>query len=122
MADLAASAPAISWQQPALPCAPILVPITHMKHAGAAALDRLEPLLKDIRKRDSLKEKSRGCFYRAGRGFLHFHEHGTDIIYADIRVRGDDFERLDVSSGAQRKSLLRLIDSALADGKASLKR
>ena len=93
-----------------------------MKHAGTAALDRIEPLLKDIRNRDILKEKSRGCFYRAGRGFLHFHEHGADELYADIRLRGDDFDRLEVSSSAQRKSLLRLIDSALADGKARRKR
>ena len=93
-----------------------------MKHAGATALDRLEPLLKDIRKRDGLKEKSRGCFYRSGRGFLHFHEHGDNEFYADIRLRGDDFDRVEVSSGAQRKSLLRLIDSALADGMARRKR
>ena len=93
-----------------------------MKHAGAGALDRLEPLLKDIRKRDTLKEKSRGCFYRSGRGFLHFHEHGDVQLFADIRVRGDDFDRIEVSSGGQRKSLLRLIDAALSDGKTTPKR
>ena len=93
-----------------------------MKHAGTAALDRLEPLLKAIRKREGLKEKSRGCFYRADRGFLHFHEHGEDEYFADIRLKGDDFDRLDVSTGVQRKSLLRQIDSALADGKARRKR
>jgi hypothetical protein len=93
-----------------------------MKHAGAAALDRLEPFLKDIRKRDRLKEKSRGAFYRAGRAFLHFHEHGEDAFYADIRVEGDDFDRLAVSTAAQRKLLLRMIDKALADRKARARR
>jgi hypothetical protein len=93
-----------------------------MKHAGAVALDRLEPLLRDIRKLESLKEKSRGCFYRGGRGFLHFHEHGEAELYADIRLQGDDFERLAVSTGAQRKSLLRRIGSALRDGTAPPKR
>jgi hypothetical protein len=88
-----------------------------MKHAGPAALDRLEPLLKDIRKHDGLKEKSRGCFYSVGRGFLHFHEHGDDELYADIRLEGGDFDRLAVSTGAQRKALLRMIDQALGDGK-----
>ena len=88
-----------------------------MKHAGTAALDRLEPFLKDIRKREALKEKSRGNFYRAGRAFLHFHEHGEDEFYADIRLKGDDFDRLAVSTGAQRKALLRMIDQALGDGK-----
>ena len=93
-----------------------------MKHAGAAALDRLEPLLKALRKRAGLKEKSRGCFYHGGRGFVHFHEHGEDQLYADIRMRGDAFDRVAVSTGAQRKSLLRMIDSALGDGKARLTR
>jgi hypothetical protein len=93
-----------------------------MKHAGAAALDLLEPLLKDIRKRGGLKEKSRGCFYRAGRSFLHFHEHGESQIFADIRLRSADFDRIKASSAAQRKSLLRLIDSALSDGKSASKR
>lgn len=93
-----------------------------MKHAGPVALDRLEPLLRGIRKRDGLQEKSRGCFYRDGRSFLHFHEHGKDELYADVRVRGDDFDRIPVSSGVQRKSLLRLIDSALTDGKVRQRR
>lgn len=93
-----------------------------MKHAGAAALDRLEPLLKDIRKLGVLHEKSRGCFYRSGRGFLHFHEHGEDELYADIRMKGDDFERLAASTGAQRKALLRTIVSTLRDGTPPPKR
>ncbi len=93
-----------------------------MKHAGTVALDRLEPLLKKLRKRAGLKEKSRGCFYRAGRGFVHFHEHGEDELYADIRMRGDDFQRVDVSTAAQRALLLRAIDSALSDGKARSRR
>jgi hypothetical protein len=93
-----------------------------MKHAGADALGRLEPLLGDIRKRDGLKEKTPGNFYRAGRAFLHFHEHGEDELYADIRLKGDDFNRLAVSTGVQRRTLLRLIDAALADGKVRRRR
>jgi len=34
-----------------------------VKHARAAALDRLEPLLVQLRRHDRLKEKSRGAFY-----------------------------------------------------------
>lgn len=93
-----------------------------MKHASAAALDRLEPLLRDIRKLRDLKEKSRGCFYRSGRGFLHFHEHGEDELYADVRMRSDDFERLDVSTAARRKALLRQVAAALKDGTPAPKR
>ena len=93
-----------------------------MKHAGADALERLEPFLKDIRKRDGLKEKSRGTFYRGGRAFLHFHEHGDDELFADIRLSSEDFDRLPASTLAERKTLLRLIDVALADGKTKVRR
>ena len=89
-----------------------------MKHAGAAALDQAESLLKDIRKREGLKEKTRGNFYRASRAFLHFHEHGEDELYADIRLSGDDFKRLRATTARERAKLLRLIDKTLNDGNA----
>jgi hypothetical protein len=60
-----------------------------MKHAGPEALDRLEPLLGELRKIAALKKHSRGVFYRSGRAFLHFHEHGSEV-FADMRV-GDEF-------------------------------
>ena len=85
-----------------------------MKHAGSDALDKLEPLLAQIRQRDGLKEKSRGTFYRGGRAFLHFHEHGEEF-FADMR-QGDDFERLPATRASERRTLLARIDAALADG------
>lgn len=85
-----------------------------MKHAGQDALDRLEPLLKELRKRAALKEKSRGTFYRGSKAFLHFHEHGPEF-YADLRT-GVDFERFAATTAADRKTLLRHIDAALGDG------
>jgi hypothetical protein len=87
-----------------------------MKHAGPPALDRVEPLLKEIRKRDGLKEVARGRFYRGSKAFLHFHEHGEDEMYVDIRL-DDDFERFRATTQAERKKLLRLLDKALNDGK-----
>ena len=87
-----------------------------MKHAGPAALDRLETLLETLRREPRLREKSRGAFYRGGRAFLHFHEHG-DELFADIRLR-EDFERLPATKAAERAALLRLIGAALGDGKA----
>jgi len=83
-----------------------------MKHAGAEALDRIEPLLEALRRHDGLKEKSRGCFYLGGKGFLHFHEHGTDELYADIGV--GEFERLPAVTAAQHKEILRRTAKALA--------
>jgi hypothetical protein len=85
-----------------------------MKHASQEALDRLEPLLKELRKRAALKEKSRGTFYRGSRALLHFHEHGAEF-YADLRT-GADFERFAATTAADRKALLRHIDAALGDG------
>jgi len=73
-----------------------------MKHAGPKALDRLEPLLEQLRQHSQLKEKSRGCFYLKGRGFLHFHEHGDDELYADIGL-GAGFERVPAMTAAQWK-------------------
>jgi hypothetical protein len=85
-----------------------------MKHAGQDALDRLEPLLKDLRKRAALAERSRGTFYRGSKAFLHFHEHGEEF-YADLRL-GADFERFAATTVADRKTFLRHIDAALGDG------
>lgn len=82
-----------------------------MKHVGADALDRLEPLLKQLRARPGLKEKSRGAFYRGSRAFLHFHEHGPEF-FADVRL-GDDFERYPATTAADRAALLARIDAVL---------
>jgi hypothetical protein len=82
-----------------------------MKHAGAAALDRLEPFLSELRALSGLKEKSRGTFYRGSRAFLHFHEHGEEF-YADVRL-ADDFERFPASTTRERASLLKAMKNAL---------
>lgn len=89
---------------------------SRMKHASPKALDRLEPLLRQLRAQEGFKEKSRGCFYLGGRGFLHFHEHGEDELYADIGL-GDDFTRLPAMTAAQHKAILRRTIRALADGR-----
>ncbi len=86
-----------------------------MKHAGAAALDRLEPLLAQLRSLAGLKEKSRGAFYRGGRAFLHFHEDGDDF-HADVRLK-DDFERLPATTAAQQARLLKRVAAAVGAGK-----
>ncbi|HLW45361.1 MAG TPA: hypothetical protein VKR78_04030 [Acidimicrobiales bacterium] len=81
-----------------------------MRHAGADALDELEPLLEELRRIPGLVERSRGVFYSRSRAFLHFHEDPTGL-YADVRV-GDDFERFAVTSAAEHRRLLVLVTSA----------
>jgi hypothetical protein len=99
-----------------MPLRPLLSHSAHarfwrMKHAGPETLDRIEPFLCELRKRTGLKEKSRGCFYRGTRGFLHFHEHGSEL-FADVRVR-EDFELLAATTAKDRAALLRKVDVAL---------
>ncbi|HEY1837814.1 MAG TPA: hypothetical protein VGG36_09170 [Rhizomicrobium sp.] len=85
-----------------------------MKHATQAALDRLEPLLREVRKRTALKENSRGAFYHRSRALLHFHEHG-DGFFADLKTN-HDFERFPATTQKDWKALLKKLDRVLADG------
>jgi hypothetical protein len=78
-----------------------------MKHAGAATLDALEPLLSEIRSVPSLTERKRGIFYRKSQAFLHFHEDPAGI-FADLRG-GSGWLRLPANSAAERRELLRRI-------------
>jgi hypothetical protein len=88
-----------------------------MKHAGPEALDKLEPLLRELRRRLKLKERSRGVFYLGAKAFLHFHEHGKEV-FADLRESGE-FRRFAATRSAERKALLRSIDTALSDGSSA---
>ncbi|HTD51353.1 MAG TPA: hypothetical protein VK771_12180 [Acidimicrobiia bacterium] len=83
-----------------------------MRHARDDDLDRIEPLLTELRAVDGLTEKSRGVFYRRSRAFLHFHADGDDT-YADVRVEGDDFERTRVTTNAEQRALVTAVRRAL---------
>jgi len=79
-----------------------------MKHAGAAALDGIEPLLARIRAAGVLREKSRGIFYLKSRAWLHFHEDPAGM-FADIRAEdGKDFDRLRLDGAAERELMARV--------------
>ena len=82
-----------------------------MKHAGAAAFDRLDSLLEQIRKQKGLKERKRGVFYRGCCAFLHFHEDFAGL-FADVRF-DSDWERLPVGTRAQQRDLVAKIRAAL---------
>jgi hypothetical protein len=84
-----------------------------MKHAGPEALDQLEPVLRRIRDLPGLAEKTRGAFYRKSRAFLHFHEDPKGL-FADIRVEGEDFERIDVTDQDGADRLIALAKACLA--------
>ncbi len=82
-----------------------------MKHAGAAALDALEPVLARLRAVPQLREKSRGTFYRGSRAFIHFHEDPAGL-FADVRLK-DDFVRLPVNNRSEIESLIREVKALL---------
>jgi hypothetical protein len=81
-----------------------------VKHVTPAGLDELEEVLSELRLVDGLTEKKRGVFYRGSRAFLHFHEDPTGM-YADVRV-DTDFERLRVTTKAERRRLLSVVRRA----------
>lgn len=83
-----------------------------MRHVSSAGLDELDSLLVDLRRVDDLEEKGRGVFYRRSRAFLHFHE-DSNGLYADVRLDGAEFERMRVSTKAERKRLLSRVRAAM---------
>jgi hypothetical protein len=84
-----------------------------VKHAGAASLDLLEGLLRQIRSRPGLKEKSRGVFYFRSRAILHFHEDAAGL-FADLRTQAD-WDRYPVNTTAEQLALLADIAAFLGD-------
>lgn len=84
-----------------------------MRHVNDDDLDRLEPLLRELRAIDGLRERRRGTFTRKSRAFLHFHADGDELL-ADVRL-ADAFERHPASTARQQAALLRAIGTALAE-------
>ncbi len=76
-----------------------------MRHAGPATLDRLDPLLAELRGIAGLSERSRGVFYRRSRAWLHFHDDPAGL-FADLRRADGDFDRFAVDTPVQWRALL----------------
>jgi hypothetical protein len=84
-----------------------------LRHASARTLQQLSDLLDQIGRRQGLKEKKLGVFYRKSKSFLHFHEDPAGT-FADLTV-GETFDRYPVNTAKQRKELLAAIDRILAE-------
>jgi hypothetical protein len=84
-----------------------------VKHATPTALERLAPLLADLRKHAALSERKPGTFYRGSQAFLHFHEDAAGD-FADVKV-GREWERARVSTQPERRALLRRVRDLLAE-------
>ncbi len=83
-----------------------------MRHPRDGELDRMAPVLEQLRGIDGLVERTPGVFYRRSRAFLHFHVDGDDF-YADLRVDGTDFDRLRVTTKAEQRALVAAVRQAL---------
>jgi hypothetical protein len=84
-----------------------------VRHATEEDLDRLEPLLAELRRLPQLRERKRGSFSRGSRAFLHFHEDAGDC-YVDVRLDGA-FRRAKVTGDEEQADLLSRVRGALAD-------
>lgn len=82
-----------------------------MRHATAEDLDRLEPLLAELRAFPQLRERKRGSFSRGSRAFLHFHEDAGDL-YVDVRL-DSTFRRMNVTSQADQADFLAQVRTAV---------
>ena len=69
------------------------------------ALERLGPLLEELRRLPALHERSPATFTHRGGAFLHFHALTTGLA-ADLKVDGR-WRRYEVEQAAGRRTLLR---------------
>jgi hypothetical protein len=85
-----------------------------VRHARSDDLERLGPLLAQLRTFDALTERTPGSFYKGSAGFLHFHIDGDDV-YADVKLNGSTFDRTRVTTQPEQAKLVRDLKRALAN-------
>jgi hypothetical protein len=83
-----------------------------MKHATAATLAALQPVLDELRGLGRLVERTPGAFYLRSKAFLHFHEDASGL-YADLKLDPAGFTRLRVMSPQEQAQLLRSVRRCL---------
>lgn len=84
-----------------------------MKHARSDTLAQLESLLRDVRGRRQLRERSPGVFYIKSKPYLHFHEDPAGI-FADVKLDFAEFTRVRATTAKEQRTLLVSIDKSLA--------
>jgi len=86
----------------------------HVRHATPAGLETIAELLARLRRLGGLTERSPGVFYRRSRAFLHFHEDASGM-FADVRLAGDDFTRLPITTDDEQARFLARVRLALTE-------
>jgi hypothetical protein len=85
-----------------------------MRHATPDDLQAIASFLDDLRAVNGLREHKPGTFYLRSRAFLHFHADPTGL-FADVRLEGEDFERVPVSSPDAQAALLAEVRTAVGE-------
>jgi hypothetical protein len=85
-----------------------------MKHASAAALNSIQPVLLELRQLEGIRERNPGIFYRKSSAFIHFHEDPAGI-FADVSREGE-WLRLPVNTASERRQFVRLVKEMLTAG------
>jgi hypothetical protein len=77
-----------------------------MAHADEAALQRLLPLLRQLREIKGLREMKPGIFYLKGSAFIHFHDEAGALV-ADLKKSGGSgFDRYPVDTPPGQRKLV----------------
>ncbi|MDQ6683635.1 MAG: hypothetical protein M3Z16_00775 [Pseudomonadota bacterium] len=77
-----------------------------MARAGSEALQKLLPVLRQLREIKGVREDKPGIFYARREAFIHFHdEDGT--LHADLKKPGGaGFDRYPLDSAAEQRKLV----------------
>ena len=77
-----------------------------MTHADTAALQRVLPLLRQLRELKALREVRPGVFHLRGSAFVHFHDE-AGVLVADLKKAGGaGFDRYPVDTPVGQRKLL----------------
>ncbi len=77
-----------------------------MARADAVALQRLLPVLRQLREIKGVQEKQPGIFYARRDAFVHFHDVGG-VLHADLKKPGGSgFDRYPLTTPAEQRKLV----------------
>jgi len=77
-----------------------------MAHADEAALQRLLPLLRQLREIKGLREMKPGIFYLKGSAFIHFHDEAGALVADLKKAGGSGFDRYSVDAAQGQRKLV----------------
>ena len=77
-----------------------------MAHADETALQRVQPLLRQLREIKGLREMKPGIFYAKGSAFIHFHDEAGALIADLKKAGGSGFDRYPVDAPPGQRKLV----------------